>query len=220
MKSKISKTLPLILFAVSSLVDFWAIYTQKPQVIVIVKPMLMLSLLWYYVANTSKRIKFYILALVFSFFGDVFLLNKDFTFFIAGLLSFLIAHFFYISIVYKMLQKVSFNQLSKAILPNSIILIVLLNVLFPGLGVLKIPVIIYALTLCSFSTVALLYYFQNKTRQGLLILAGAFLFVISDSVLALNMFYKAYSFFPLLIMSTYLVAQFLICKFVLLKEKK
>jgi hypothetical protein len=46
-------------------------------------------------------------------------------------------------------------------------------------------------------------------------LVGVLIFISSDTILALNLFYKTQSFYPLLIMMTYVLAQYLICRFVL-----
>ena len=90
-----------------------------------------------------------------------------------------------------------------------------MNVLFAGLGSMKIPVIIYAMTISFFGIVSLLLYLQSKTKISLLLLVGVLIFISSDTILALNLFYKTQLFYPLLIMMTYVLAQYLICRFVL-----
>jgi uncharacterized membrane protein YhhN len=59
---------------------------------------------------------------------------------------------------------------------------------------------------------AIRIYFQNYSKSGLLILLGALSFVISDSTLALNMFYfdGKIQNGSLIIMFTYLAAQTLL----------
>ena len=99
--------------------------------------------------------------------------------------------------------------------PFLLLFLVLMNVLFAGLGSMKIPVIIYAMTISFFGIVSLLLYLQSKTKISLLLLVGVLIFISSDTILALNLFYKTQSFYPLLIMMTYVLAQYLICRFVL-----
>ncbi len=219
MKQTSSRIIPLVLFIILSVMDIWAVDTSNNQIITLVKPFLMLTLMWYYLINTITRNRIYVLALLFSFLGDVFLLNKESLFFLSGLISFLIAHFFYIFMVRNLLTKPNKHQLILSVLPNLIILLVLLSLLFPSLGEMKIPVIIYGVTITTFGTVSLLYFFQKRNQLALLLMTGAYMFILSDSLLAINMFYSPISVFPVLIMITYLVAQFLICKFVLKLER-
>ncbi len=215
MKKTIHKQVPLFLFILLSVVDIWAVYTKNSQVITVVKPFLMLVLLWYFLANSLYRNKLYILALIFSFFGDVFLLSTEKLFFLSGLISFLIAHIFYILLVKARLQKPRGIQLLIAVIPNLIILVFLLRFLYPSLGEMKIPVTIYGSTITTFGAVSLLYFLQKKSKGALLLVLGTYAFIVSDAVLAINLFYKPFALFPVIIMVTYLLAQFLICKFVL-----
>ncbi len=215
MKQTTGKIIPLVLFIILSVVDIWAVYTKNAQVITVVKPFLMLSLLWYYLAHTLTKNRVYIVALIFSFFGDVFLLSNEKIFFLAGLISFLIAHFFYIFLVQNKVKKPSNRQLFLSIFPNLVILVSLLSFLFPSLGEMKIPVMIYGTTITAFGAISLLYYLQHTNRRALLLLGGTYAFILSDSLLAINMFYKPISIFPVVIMVTYLVAQFLICRYIL-----
>jgi uncharacterized membrane protein YhhN len=56
-----------------------------------------------------------------------------------------------------------------------------------------------------------LFFIRNK-RAGLFMLLGAVLFVISDSMLAINKFYQPFNGAGLLIMLTYGLAQFFIIR--------
>jgi uncharacterized membrane protein YhhN len=52
--------------------------------------------------------------------------------------------------------------------------------------------------------------FINEKKPGRWMFTGALLFVISDSVLAVNKFYQPFALAPVLIMITYGLAQLLI----------
>ncbi|MFK5981689.1 MAG: lysoplasmalogenase [Flavobacteriaceae bacterium] len=216
-----NKLLPLVAFIVICLADFIGIYFENQLVIYIAKPLLMISLFWYYKINTENINKFFVYGLFFSFLGDVFLLGKGELFFILGLASFLIAHLFYIMMVVKLLVKTTIKEVVSVSIPYVIIFILLLNLLYEHLGGMKIPVIIYALVISVFGTVSLLLFIQKKTDVYLVLVMGVFVFIVSDSVLAINMFYQKEAYFSLVIMLTYVLAQFLICSFVLkLNTKK
>ncbi len=209
------KILPLLLFCLVSCIDILGVLLENPSIRYGAKPLIMLSLIWYYVSNTKFRNKLFVFGMFFSFLGDVFLLSKEEFFFILGLGSFLIAHLCYIAMILKYLEKPTLPSISKALFPYLLVFIVLMQVLYSSLGAMKIPVIIYAFTISVFGMLSLLYYFQNKNTVARILVFGVLLFIISDSILALNLFYSPKSFFPVLIMSTYVGAQFLICKFVL-----
>jgi uncharacterized membrane protein YhhN len=86
----------------------------------------------------------------------------------------------------------------------------MLSVLLPSLGDLKIPVTIYA----SVISIMLLFAFNGflvwENPGNKYIFVGAIVFVISDSILAVNKFYSPIERSSFFIMLTYLVAQYLI----------
>ena len=209
MKNKI----PLLVFIIVCIINLYGIYYQKESVVYTTKPLLMITLFWYYYANTKVLSPYFLAALAASFLGDVFLLGKGELYFLLGLLFFLIAHIFYVIMVVKLLKETRPFQILQASVPYVIIFIVLLAVLYSGLGAMKIPVIIYAIAISIFGTVSLILYLQNKTKASISLVIGVFIFIISDAVLALNLFYEKQSFYSILIMTTYVLAQYLICRF-------
>ena len=78
---------------------------------------------------------------------------------------------------------------------------------------MKIPVIIYGLVISA------MLYFAVRTSNKNLIL-GAVLFVISDSILSINLFVKETIILSLLVMVTYVAAQWFLVKGMLSNPKK
>lgn len=159
--------------------------------------------------------KWLLSALIFSWIGDVILMfaDKGELYFIFGLVSFLIAHILFIILFVK--QKSEGKTPNKIIfgfglLLVSIYLSSMLWLLFPSLGDLKIPVSVYALTISFMLVMAIRGGLTWKNPMNLLILNGAIAFVTSDSILAINKFYSPLPNANFLIMSTYLIAQYLI----------
>ncbi len=215
-----SKKIPLVLFLMVCILDLVGVYFEHNTIIFMAKPFLMITLIWYYIVNTKTVNKLFVAGLFFSFLGDVLLLGTGELYFILGLLFFLIAHVFYIIMVIKLLKNTKMTQVLLASIPYLIIFTSLLTILYSGLGEMKIPVIVYAITITVLGISSLSLYLQNKNKTHLILVFGVLIFIISDSVLALNMFYKEQSIYPLLIISTYVIAQYLICRFVLLNEIK
>lgn len=147
-----------------------------------------------------------IAGLVFSLFGDVFLmLPKDK--FIQGLASFLIAHIFYI--VAFGLGFGPYFELGYLI-PAAIYTILFLWILLPKTGKMKMPVTIYAIVLMIFLWQALGRYYYLGNQASLYIIVGAVLFVISDSILAYARFVRNFKLSQTLIHITYWSAQLFI----------
>ena len=215
-----NKKIPLLLFIIVCILDLVGVCFEKNTIIFIAKPLLMITLFWYYFVNAKTLNKLFVTGLFFSFLGDVLLLGSGELYFIFGLLSFLIAHVFYIIMVVKLLKNIKLSQVLLASIPYLVIFIVLLTILYSGLDEMKIPVIVYAITISVLGMSSLILFLQNKSKINLVLVFGVLIFIMSDSVLALNMFYYKQSYYPLLIMITYVIAQFLICRFVLLNKHK
>lgn len=163
---------------------------------------------------------FILAALLFSWAGDIFLdiPNNEQLFFIAGLLSFLLAHVMYLT---AFLKTPGENALAGKkwllLLPVTVYGAVLISLLYKDLGIMKIPVILYTIVILSMLTGAVNLMYKVSTRSYLLILSGAILFVISDSLIAVNRFALQFNFAGASIMITYILAQYLIVSGYLLR---
>ena len=97
----------------------------------------------------------------------------------------------------------------------------MLTLLLPSLGELKIPVVVYALTISTMLLFAFKGSLHWQNPANIFILVGAIFFVASDSILAINKFYTTLPLSSFWIMTTYLVAQFCITSGILcLNQKK
>jgi uncharacterized membrane protein YhhN len=74
----------------------------------------------------------------------------------------------------------------------------------------RIPVMVYMFVISIMAILAAYRYKRVDLFSFRLILLGAVFFVISDAALAFNKFVEPYSFAGILIMSTYMLAQYLI----------
>src|SRR6476620_10950282 len=101
----------IILFIVILLTDLFAVYTNNETLRYISKPLLMPLLLVFFIFQTkifaSSLKNWTILALLFSWTGDVLLMfeSANSNFFIFGLAAFLIAHVFYILFYENVIRK-------------------------------------------------------------------------------------------------------------------
>jgi len=207
------------LFITVSLLDILGIILDKYYLRLFFKPLILPSILLMYALMVSLKNKWYVAALIFSFLGDVFLLFSGKLYFMLGLSSFLLAHLCFIKVV---LQKIGKADLNKTLLSFIILFAFLFGLLFVlkgHLGALQIPVIIYGTIITSFGALSLSYYLQIKSKSALLLLIGALVFISSDSMLSLNKFYAPNEILNLMVMLTYIGAQYLILKAIVLEEK-
>lgn len=206
------KTLAFYFFGLTSILDIVGIVFEIPLLIHTFKPLIIPSLLVLYVFSVQKRNNTYIAALIFSFLGDSFLMYSGDIYFMIGLLSFLMAHFLFIKIVLKRIQNPKISTVLISMIPFLVLFIGLLGILYNSLDEKLVPVIIYGLTISLFGTVALVDYLNSRSQQSVPMLIGASIFIVSDSLLAINKFYVATKVFAVLVMVTYIVAQYFIYK--------
>ena len=208
-----------LFFILVSFLDVVGIFIQNPLLQTVCKPMIIPSLMAWYLIKTDAINKWYVIALFFSFVGDVLLLDKI-NLFIFGIAAFLITQVIYIFIFSKGLAKVSRQKKLASILPFLLFYSVLISILSPNLNDLLFPVMVYGMAISIFGTIALLNYLAVKNKLSMTLLQGALLFILSDSMIALNKFHEEQSFYPVTIMLTYIVAQYLIASYMLGSESK
>jgi uncharacterized membrane protein YhhN len=144
--------------------------------------------------------------LVFSLLGDVALMFSE-KWFTAGLVAFLTAHVFYI-LAFKPGPG---HQASATIfLPFILYGLLMFFILAPGLGPLKIPVLVYIAAITIMAGFAAGRFVDLGGLRPLLAFAGAVLFLVSDSVLAYDRFAKKFRPAQAIILGTYFPAQLLI----------
>ncbi|MCI0709981.1 MAG: lysoplasmalogenase [Chloroflexi bacterium] len=199
-----------LLALVSAALCIRADYAGERQQVYVFKPLTMIfitaiALLEESTISDTYKI-FIIVGLLFSVMGDVWLMLPDDRF-VQGLVSFLIAHIFYIA---------AFSSVGDHI-ASLLVLIPLGAVagsmfwyLRPALGKYLMPVLAYLL-------VILVMGWQSFNRLDveageLAAVVGALLFMLSDSLLAINRFRQHFHLAQLLILSTYFAAQWFIAQ--------
>jgi len=204
---------------VSAVIHIRAEYLGPEYIVYIFKPLTMVFILSTAVLAARKNACFYSCAviggLLFSVAGDVFLMLPTDQF-IAGLVSFLIAHLFYIAAFSRGMK---IRSSAAAAILFVLFGIVIYGVLAPYLGKMKLPVIAYIVVILVMGWRAWDRYGQTRHHSALFAFVGAVLFIVSDSVLALNRFREPFAIGRALNLSTYFAAQWLIA-FSIWKEEE
>ncbi|PKH51496.1 hypothetical protein CXF68_12730 [Tenacibaculum sp. Bg11-29] len=210
-------TVASIVFLLVAITDIYAVIIQNKSLEFIFKPLLMTTLVIVYLLSVKKANFWLVSALFFSFWGDVFLLDKT-NYFVFGLGSFLIAHIMYIKMTTKFLKTASIVKILKTSIVFVALFSVVLFLIKDNLGEMLVPVIVYGIAISTFGTCTLLNYLQEKSTANTWLLLGSILFIASDSLIALNNFYSPKHFFDIAIITLYVVSQYLIVKAVILKK--
>jgi uncharacterized membrane protein YhhN len=156
----------------------------------------------------ANRLNILMLAgLLFSWAGDVIIQFS----FIPGLVFFLAAHLMYLTAFFLTPgRNVIFTSRFYLLIPLLLCGAGLVYYLYGDLGDMRLPVIIYAVVIITMLAGAVNRLEKVSSISYWLVLAGAILFVLSDSAIAVNKFSRDFEYSGIVIMSTYIAAQYLI----------
>ena len=142
-------------------------------------------------------------------------------FFLVGLVGFLITHILY-TIVFAKVDLPSVKPILKSkpwlLLPLLAYMAVLISQLVPAIYSVELtkpflaPVLVYSTAIATMVVFALNRYGRVDDSSFALVFAGAILFMISDSIIAINKFIVPFEFARIAIMVLYISGQYLIAK--------
>jgi uncharacterized membrane protein YhhN len=175
----------------------------------------LIILVWRYTEGFNRAI--IILALLFSLAGDITLDIDRSRFFILGLVFFLISHIFYIVLLVK-----HFKWQKNRILPFALVILyaVVLTVILKDIDPSRLPAVMaYLLIISVMTAVAFMYKPTEEKKSFVLIPIGAVIFMLSDSIIAVNQFLRPIPHSLIYSLTLYFTAQMLITGGFILKEK-
>ena len=160
------------------------------------------------IAALRGKLKLFALALLFSAAGDAFLAYDGERLFVPGLASFLVTHVLY-AVVFVFATKGAAVPMSAG---RNVMLVVIPTfavaysaVLWPNLGALAIPVMLYIAAIVVMAALSL-------RVRAIEVPVGAVLFMISDSLISLEKFLWQAAWVGPLVWITYALAQLLIAR--------
>jgi uncharacterized membrane protein YhhN len=202
------KLIFLLILGVVSIVYLITLFFKDNILQCILKGCLVPLILAVYLSGANTILLPIILALVFGWLGDVFLLKiSNLLCFRLGLASFLLGHIFYIITMFTNTQPFHIIVLIISVLVAVCYGIVIFRMVQPSSD-MKIPVIAYEIILLTMAVFALQFFLTHWSKLGAFVFAGSIFFVASDSMLALATFRKKALNVP--VMFTYIAAQLLI----------
>jgi len=212
--------LALTIFIIVSGIHLYASYNDNKELRDCTKPFILASLLgWYCFCGFEGPESFslrwtVIMALIFSWLGDVFLMGKGHRWFAVGGVSFGISHLFFSATYLQNVSALSINFVPFII--AAVIFALIVVRVFNGLNTylpkaLKTPMFIYLLVNGMMNSFAFMQLYTMPCAGSVITFIGALLFFASDSILFYVRFrpgsiWKMH--FP--VMLTYILAEFLI----------
>ena len=210
------KTASLILFAAYSIIHLYHSYHDDAEKRARTKPYLLLLLLLYYILAARDLDYYLVMALFFSWLGDLLLIPKGHNWFIYGGISFILSHIFFIlTYLHNIDLKTAPLML---VIPAAVlyygISFVIIHLIRPTTPKKMLP-LMYFYMLCNstMNLFALIQLWQNRSSGALIAFLGALLFFASDCCLFLVRYYKKPEVVfrkHFLVMLLYLLGEFLI----------
>lgn len=196
--------------AVSAAVLLFSETFESRVLIYVFKPLTMFFIISIALIRMKGNRSFYgcfvLLGLLFSLMGDVLLMLPS-NLFLPGLVSFLIAHVFYI-LAFSKGQNLRLQNLSWW--PFLLFGVLIVGFMMPSLGEMTIPVLAYMIVILTMGWRAYERWSQRKTVEAKWALIGAILFIVSDTALGINRFRLPFELATLVVLGTYFPAQWLI----------
>jgi uncharacterized membrane protein YhhN len=209
----------LALAFLAAIVNEIAEYKNRRKLVYVAKPAVMVFLFAWLAASAglSGALLFFGLGILFSMGGDIFLmLPDDKKWFLPGLVSFLLAHVFYIIGLNYVIPSLNvfgiFLAISIALFVAQIYRRIAAGLHASGQDKLRVPVLIYSIVISLMWLSALLTIFEINwgTTPSLLVSLGATLFVASDIILAWYRFVNPIKNGRLINLVTYHLGQILL----------
>ncbi|MBR0418585.1 MAG: lysoplasmalogenase [Erysipelotrichaceae bacterium] len=215
------KILSIILFIISTAIHLYASLKKDKPLRNKSKPFIIFSLLLFYCFSAEPIKATVVLALIFSWIGDILLIPDGIKWFTAGGISFMISHFFF---VLSYMQDVNFSKINPIVV--AVLGIFFFTIVFFIFRRLKpllpkalfYPMYLYLLINGAMNCFAIFRYLSNKDLAGIITVIGAALFFVSDCSLFFVRFDKNSRLKThFLVMLTYSIGEFLIVLGLILK---
>ncbi len=203
----------IILLIIITGMDFYFIGTSQEKRRIWTKPFIIPLIILLYIQFTKQVNQSLVIAMIFSFFGDSFLLfSEKKIYFQLGLFSFLISHILYI---YTFASGLSLGALSPIrnllfTIPYLIYIWIFFKKLKPYLVHYLIPVILYTIIIVGMSYTSLLRFWATRGFYFWLPFIGSLFFIISDSLLAIRNFRYGQKKGWIIVMLSYVLGQLFI----------
>ena len=221
MKKEAQIQLLTFVFVLVGLADLLGLVINEPQLRYVSKPLITIVLAILYLVSVQKANVLYLTALCFSLLGDTLLLKIWGNLFLYAVFSFMITQLLYIFILSRTIKQYKPGPLIMASIPFVLTFLAVILFVHESLGSLLIPITIYGLIITVLGGLSFYNYLEERSQPSLWMAIGVFLFISSDAVLAVKYFMISHRELELslIVMLTYILAQYLICRYMIKRSQ-
>jgi len=209
----------LVIFFIIVIVEVCSEYKDNKKLEYCTKPLLMPLLILFYIfgviegASIARVDWLIVVALIGGCAGDIFLMLKNQEkWFLFGMVAFLVNQIFYIiSFLLSISNITNFNTWGLFLLGPAILMLIFMIPRFINKTEdMKIPVLVYLVAIFLMHVVAILRLAEFQGLPFILVYVGSISFIFSDVTIAVNKWDTEVTHGRLIIMTTYIMAQFYI----------
>jgi uncharacterized membrane protein YhhN len=201
------KTVFLVLFAVDAVFQLVSIFARREWPRRISKALLVPLLLGYYFVDAEHFLVTAVLAGIFGWAGDIFLIHAgSIKLFILGLLSFLLGHLCYIRSILYFTESVDPAALIAAVIIMVPVGFFVFRIIRPEKAVI-LPLVVYGGVLVGMVISTFCLMLSRQDLLGAVFFAGGVLFLVSDTILGYGRFREGAQINNAAVMITYITAQ-------------
>ncbi len=181
--------------------------TVIPTFHMVSKALIMAGLIGFYILVEKRQNNAFLAGLIFALLGDCFLLFSTVEFFVIGLICFLIMQLCYAT-AFNRKRRIPKNKDYIICVAIAAVGIAVLSRLLHDLGSIRTPVIFYTIAIVLMTMYA--YLRHPKLRGYSIVLLGVACFLVSETLLAFDKFNGSLPNGQMLVMITYMLAQYFI----------
>lgn len=222
MKNKFRKRIVnycIILYFVTSIVEVVAEYFNDLLFIWLFKPLLMPLLIIYYLLKSKTKNKLFIFSLVLMWIANLFFIETAMSFVIIGSIFFLAYRAIILYLIFKLVKLPSKIPMIIGFIPFLFIYLTIAFLSFVELGNNIYLFLIHGLFIVFLGGYSFGNYMIYSTRTNLYLFLSTILFALSQFVFILKLYSEYVHMLHAFAMLQFIIAQFLLTKFVYLKEK-
>lgn len=187
------------------------------------KPWIIITLVIHFYYNSlhllpKERILVF-LALTFSLIADFILITDSITSLITGMSMFILAKICY-AILFSFKARFDIDRLLPFLAVVLMYCLFIMYYLYEGVGELFFPVVIYIFVTLTMTKMAYLRYNMVNKKSFYFVLAGAVLFMVSETIMAFYSFYKPLPYTYTSVLLTYGLSQFFVISGIILQSVK
>jgi hypothetical protein len=190
-----TKNPALFLYVTSGLLFLFSLYFKSEDLMLVVKPMIIPSILYYYFTKRKNNINsIFVISVIFFFVGDMLFLFNYEDFFVLGMLIFLIPYLFVIFFLYEDIKQIiAKRENNKIDFTFIVILLILLNLMITVLKALELSslteeilYLLFGIELVTMGVMASMIYFHSSIKRNFYLAITISTFIISDLFFVLN----------------------------------